>query len=118
MSSVVKVAPAWDVRRLAGALGGEVRGLELARVSADDIATIERLLLEHLVLFFPGQRLTVDEHVAFGRHFGQLEGHPNLKNPFTPHTELFELAASHGGVADEWHTDITFQSEPALLSVL
>ncbi len=47
-----------------------------------------------------------------------MEGHPNLKNPFTPHNELFELAASHGGVADEWHTDITFQSEPALLSVL
>jgi taurine dioxygenase len=108
----------WDVRRLAGALGGEVRGPNLAKVTPDDVAAIERLLLEHLVLFFPGQHLTIDEHVAFGRHFGPLEGHPNLKNPFTPHNELFELAASHGGVADEWHTDITFQSEPALLSVL
>jgi taurine dioxygenase len=108
----------WQVKRLAGALGGEVRGLDLAKVSADDVAAIERLLLEHLVLFFPEQHLTIDEHVAFGRHFGTLEGHPNLKNPFTPHNEVFELAASHGGIADEWHTDITFQSEPALLSVL
>jgi taurine dioxygenase len=108
----------WDVRRLAGALGGEVRGVDLANVSTADVAAIERLLLEHLVLFFPEQHLSIDEHVAFGRHFGPLEGHPNLKNPFTQHNELFELAASHGGVADEWHTDITFQSEPALLSVL
>ncbi len=110
--------PAWDVRRLAGAIGGEIRGVNLANVSAPEVEAIGQLLLEHLVLFFPDQHLSVDEHVAFGRHFGKLEGHPNLKNPFTPHSEMFELAASQGGVADEWHTDITFQTEPALMSVL
>lgn len=108
----------WQVTRLAGALGAEVRGVDLA--SADDaaIAEVERLLLEHLVLFFPGQHLSLDAHVALGRRFGPLEGHPNLKNPFTQHPNLFELAATHGGVADEWHTDITFREQPALLSVL
>ena len=90
---------AWQVRRLAGALGGEVRGVDLPAVTPDDVQRIESLLLEHLVLFFPGQNLTIDQHVAFGRHFGVLEGHPNLKNPFTQHNELFELAATHGGVA-------------------
>lgn len=108
----------WEVKRLAGALGAEVRGVTLAGASSVDIAAIKALLLEHLVLFFPGQDIDVDSHVALGRHFGQLEGHPNLKNPHTQHPELFELAATSGGVADEWHTDITFQEQPALMSIL
>ena len=108
----------WEVKRLAGALGAEVRGFNIADVSADDISAIKQLLLDHLVLFFPDQHPEVESHVAFGRHFGQLEGHPHLKNPYTQHPELFELAASSGGVADEWHTDITFQEEPALMSIL
>lgn len=108
----------WQVKRLAGALGAEVRGFRMAAVTADDIAVIKQLLLDHLVLFFPDQHPDVDSHVAFGRHFGKLEGHPHLKNPYTQHPELFELAASSGGVADEWHTDITFQKEPALMSIL
>ena len=108
----------WQVDRLAPALGAEIRGVDLAAPSAEDIADIKALLLENLVIFFPDQVISVDEHVELGRQFGPLEGHPNLKNPYTQHPELFELAASHGGVADEWHTDITFREEPALMSVL
>jgi len=108
----------WQVDRLAPALGAEIRGVDLATPSAEDIADIKALLLENLVIFFPDQVISVDEHVELGRQFGPLEGHPNLKNPYTQHPELFELAASHGGVADEWHTDITFREEPALMSVL
>jgi taurine dioxygenase len=103
---------------LAGSLGAEIRGVNLARATPADVEAIKALLLEHLVLFFPQQTISVDEHVAFGRHFGDLEGHPNLKNPFTEHDELFELAATQGGVADEWHTDITFRPDPALMSIL
>ena len=108
----------WQVRRLAPALGAEITGIDLKDQSDTSIERIKALLLEHLVLFFPGQSLTVDEHVELGRCFGELEGHPHLKNPYTPHTEMFELAATQGGVADEWHTDITFRDAPALMSVL
>lgn len=108
----------WEVTRLAGALGAEVRGLRIGELDADGIAAIRQLLLDHLVIFLPDQSPDVDTHVAFGREFGELEGHPNLKNPYTQHPELFELAATHGGVADEWHTDITFRDNPALMSIL
>lgn len=108
----------WRVTRLAGALGAEITGFRLAELDEERVDLIKALLLEHLVLFFPDQHPEVDAHVAFGRHFGPLEGHPNLKNAFTDHPELFELAASKGGVADEWHTDITFQDEPAQFSIL
>jgi len=117
-SAAAAVPQHWQVQRLAGALGAEVRGLALANLTAPEFAAVRQLLLEHLVLFFPDQHLAVDDHVAFGRRFGRLEAHPNLKNPFTPHSELFELAATHGGVADEWHTDLTFRADPAILSVL
>ena len=108
----------WRVNRLAGALGAELTGLEVAQVNAADVAAIKGLLCRHLVLFFPNQNPSVEQHVAFGRHFGELEGHPNLKNAFIEHPEVFELAATKGGVADEWHTDITFQENPALMSIL
>ena len=109
----------WDVKRLAGALGAEVRGIKLAQADAGDIAEIKRLLNEHMVLFFPQQHMSMEEHVAFGRPFGPLEGHPNLKDRNSAkHPEVFELVGSKGGIADEWHTDITFQAEPALMSIL
>jgi taurine dioxygenase len=108
----------WQVTRLAGALGAEVRGFSIAEATEEDVEAVKQLLLKHLVLFFPDQHPDVDTHVKFGRYFGKLEGHPNLKNPETEHPELFELAATHGGVADEWHTDITFQEQPALMSIL
>lgn len=119
MAAVPKPYPSsWEVTPLSPTLGAEVRGPRLADCTAEDAANIQSLLHENLVLFFPEQHPTVDAHVAFGRHFGELEGHPNLKNAFTDHPEIFELAASKGGVADEWHTDITFQDHPALMSIL
>ncbi len=110
--------PSWSVTRLAGSLGAEICGLNLTEVKSEDIAEIESLLLRHLVLFFPGQFLDTDAHVTFGRHFGTLESHPNLNSPFTRHPEIFELAASHGGLADEWHSDISFQAHPSIMSIM
>ena len=118
MNDAARVPGDWRIQRLAGALGAEVRGPDLSALDDDGFAAVQRLLLDHLVLFFPDQHLSVDDHVEFGRRFGPLEAHPNLKNPFTQHPELFELAATHGGVADEWHTDLTFREDPAVLSVL
>ncbi|MGF1598845.1 MAG: TauD/TfdA dioxygenase family protein [Acidimicrobiales bacterium] len=107
-----------DVTPLAAALGAEVRGIDLASAGDVGSALVEELLLRHQVLFFPGQHLTLDEHVALARHFGPLEAHPNLRNPTLDHPEIFELAASSGGIADEWHTDLTFLESPSVMSVL
>ena len=107
-----------QVTRLAAALGAEVAGIELAGAGSDVVAAIEELLLEHMVLFFPGQHLSVDDHVALAAQFGELEAHPNLKNARLDHPQIFELVASAGGIADEWHTDLTFMSSPSVMSVL
>ena len=47
----------WKVTRLAGALGAEVSGFNLASASGQDIDKIKALLLEHKVLFLPGQSI-------------------------------------------------------------
>lgn len=108
----------WKVKRLSGSLGAEITGIDLSETTATDIADIKAALNEHMVIFFPGQNLNSAQHVALGEHFGELEGHPNLKNPVEGFPEIFQLTASDGGVADEWHTDITFQEQPALMSIL
>jgi len=109
----------WRVRRLSAALGAEITGLKLAEADAADAGEVKRLLHEHKVLFFPDQHMSAADQIAFGRHFGPLEGHPNLKDRNdVAHPEIFRLQASTGGIADEWHTDLTFLEEPALMSIL
>ncbi|MFT7646229.1 MAG: taurine dioxygenase [Candidatus Poriferisodalaceae bacterium] len=104
-----------QVRRLAGSLGAEITNIDLTKA---DPAHVLDLLMEHQVVFFPGQNLSVDDHISFGRQFGEIQGHPHLKNPFTENEFLLELAASAGGVAEEWHSDISFDEHPALYSIL
>jgi taurine dioxygenase len=106
-----------EVERLSGSLGAEVRGLPLEQVGRREADAILELLHEHLVLFFPEQHLSPDAHIAFGRHFGKLEGHPNVTGT-SARSELFELRASRGAIADEWHSDLTCQAEPSLLAIL
>jgi taurine dioxygenase len=106
------------VERVASALGAEVRGIRIAEVDDDAAREIEEVLWRHQVLFFPEQHPSVDEHVAFGQRFGELAGHPHLKNLESEHEKIFELHASQGGVADEWHSDLTFMERPSIYSIL
>lgn len=106
------------IKKLSGVIGAEVTGISLKSVQKENIELIQTLLLEHLVLFFPDQHLDQQSHVSLGKHFGDIEGHPNLGVPYPDHPEIFELIATTGGVADEWHTDITFQDRPAKMSIL
>ena len=108
-----------DVRRLSGSLGAEIHGIALDGATSDDAALVHELLVEHMVLFFPEQHLTADQHIAFGRHFGELEAHPNLDLE-RERPEFFELRAvdGAGGVADEWHSDLTCARHPSKFAIL
>ncbi|MEM9468018.1 MAG: TauD/TfdA family dioxygenase [Actinomycetota bacterium] len=107
-----------SIRRVGSALGAEVTGIDLDQATEADVAAIRAAMLDHLVLFFPDQSLTLDGHVALGRKFGELEIHPHLPRPDDDHPEVVELKASHGGIADEWHSDVTFLPNPSVMSIL
>ena len=119
MSEVDLDGRAWRISPLAAALGAECRGFEMADLNDSDVQILVRLLDRYKVLFFPDQRPTPELQIEFGERFGTLEDHPHLENP-TPGLpeKIFELSADHGGVADEWHTDLTYLENPALYSIL
>jgi taurine dioxygenase len=104
-------------------IGAEVSNVNLGVASRDPglVAEIRVLLLKHKVLFFRDQDITRAEHVAFARHFGELEDHPVAgsdpdnpglvriyKSPDTP-IDRYENA---------WHTDATWREKPPFGCVL
>jgi taurine dioxygenase len=116
--TTTEARPTLDVRRLAGALGAEVRGIDLGQPLTDFAqAALEALLLEHLVLFFPDQHLSPAQHRDFAAHWGEMEIHPYLQK-VEGFPEVVELSSERGFVADEWHTDVTFSERPPIMSIL
>ncbi|MEU6129985.1 TauD/TfdA family dioxygenase [Saccharopolyspora sp. NPDC047091] len=116
------VAPAQDtglqVRPISGALGAEVRGIDLNDLSDETFAQVHALLLEHLVLFFPeAAGLGPQAHIDFGKRLGELEVHPFLPK-LDGHEEIVVLDSAQGAKADVWHTDVTFSPTPPVASIL
>lgn len=111
------------VEPLTCTIGAEVANVNLGAALRNPglVAELRRLLLKYKVLFFRDQEITPAEHVAFARHFGELEDHPVAgsdpehpglvriyKSPETPN-ERYENA---------FHTDATWREKPLLACVL
>jgi taurine dioxygenase len=107
-----------QIEPIAGALGAEIRGLHLGALSEDEFAAVHQALLEYLVLFFPDQHLSPDEHRAFALRFGEAEIHPYIPKLDAEHPEIVVLDSEQGARADAWHTDVTFSASPPICSVL
>jgi len=66
-----------DVEALEGSLGARVHGVDARRpIGSNDLAMIRRALLDRRVLFFRGQDLSAEEHLAFAAQFGVLSVDP------------------------------------------
>jgi taurine dioxygenase len=111
------------VEPLTCALGAELSNVDLGVASRDPalVAEIRALLLKHRVLFFRDQDITRAEHVAFARHFGDLEDHPVAgSDPENP--GLVRIYKSPDAPNDRyenaWHTDATWREKPPFGCVL
>ena len=78
MATAAQTTDGIDVARLTGSLGAEVRGIDLVKAGPGEAETILDLVSQHLVLFFPDQHLTPDQHIAFGQIFQVLVPYPAL----------------------------------------
>jgi taurine dioxygenase len=114
------------VHPLSGYAGAEIDGVDL-QAPLDDatVAAIRAALLRWKVVFFRDQHLSQAQHIAFGRHFGEVTlAHPTLPAAFPDHPEilLLEHQANQepGGVLIEsrWHSDVTFVDRPPMGSIL
>ena len=72
---------------VAGALGAEISGVDLAQPLADEaLAEIRQAFAQYLVLFFRGQRLTPERQVAFAKQLGPLLRVPYVE-PLADHPD-------------------------------
>ncbi|MFD3662983.1 TauD/TfdA dioxygenase family protein [Streptomyces sp. NPDC058659] len=126
------------VRRVAGRIGADVEGVDLAKpIDAETMAEIRGALLRHKVIFFRGQHLDHADHVAFGRRFGELTRRPGRKHGV--HPEGFPQILTVDPDVDDtrygrrfeerlrpksqrhdsgWHTDLAAAVNPPAVSVL
>ena len=124
------------VHRVAGHIGADVTGIDLARPL--DEATVRALteaLHRHKVLFFRDQQLDHAAQVAFGRQFGELtHAHPHEDQAPTGAPEILTIdpdkyAARYGedyraeqrrrySYYAGWHTDVTATVNPPAASIL
>ena len=109
------------IRRVAGALGAEIGGVDLAAPLPDAaIAAIRQALVEHQVIFFRDQALSPAQQVAFGARFGPLNIHPYVAG-MASQPEVMEVVKepqdkiNFGG---GWHSDMSFLERPAIGSIL
>jgi len=119
-----------DVRPLSGHTGAEIHGLDLRHpLAAADLAEVRSALLKWKVVFFRDQELTPDQHIAFGRQFGEVTpAHPTLPPAFPEHPEIllldneayarFEGTGEAPSIESRWHTDVTFVPNPPMASIL
>jgi len=109
------------VHPIAGALGAEISGVDLAKdLDAETVATIRRAWLEHLVVFFRDQDLTPAQFLAFGRCFGEPIEYPFVKGlpempEVIPVLKLEHETVNFGGI---WHSDTTYLERPPMASML
>jgi taurine dioxygenase len=110
-----------DVAPIAGALGAEIHGVDLARPLDD--ATFGEILHafhDHSVIFFRDQDITPEQHIAFAGRFGpinvnrfftQVPGHPEI-------AEVRKEPDQKKNIGELWHTDHSYDEIPALGSML
>jgi alpha-ketoglutarate-dependent taurine dioxygenase len=114
-----------------GAVGAEVRDVDLARAARAEIEAVKKAWYRHDVLVFRNQRLTDDDLLAFSRHFGELDAPPNQgagrKSPsgypdiYIVSNVLDAKGEPIGALGDgeaAWHTDMSYAPMPPDASML
>jgi len=110
-----------EVTPLAGALGAEIHGVDLATgLTADTVAEIRRAWLAHLVVFFRDQTLDADAFMAFARTIGEPVEYPFVRG-IDGYPEIIAVAklphetVNFGGV---WHSDTAYLDRPPMGTML
>jgi taurine dioxygenase len=112
---------ALDIRPIAGALGAEIHGIDLAlELDSGTVAAIRRALLDHLVIFFRDQDLPPNRFLTFARHLGTPVEYPLVKG-IEGYPEIIRVAklehetVNFGGI---WHSDTTYLEAPPMGTML
>lgn len=110
-----------EVRRVAGALGAEVRGLDLSSATTeDDVTVLREALAQHLVVFLRNQDLDLDgleriTDLLGGRdvtpYVASVEGRPYVIRVIKEPGDVLNFA-------NAWHTDLSYLPAPPSYTLL
>jgi taurine dioxygenase len=109
-----------EIKRIAGALGAEILGVDLSSSSDKEIALIRKAWLDHLVVFFRDQDLTPEQFMAFARRIGKPVEYPFVKGiaGFPEIIEVKKLEHEKVPFGGIWHSDTAYLEEPPMASML
>ncbi len=112
---------ALQIKKIAGALGAEISGVNLSQgVSSDLAAELRSAWLENLVIFFRDQALDLPQFLHLGRMLGEPVEYPFV-NGMEGYPEIIEVkkleheTVNFGGV---WHADTTYLDIPPMGTML
>lgn len=100
------------------AIGADIEGADVRKKA--DVEKIKEAFAQYSVVSIRNQNLTPDEHIDFAEAIGEI----NINRFFTPldsHPNIaIVLKEPHqkGAIGEEWHTDHSYDREPALGSIL
>ena len=109
------------VKQIAGALGAEIEGVDLAGgVSATLALDIRQVFLDHQVIFLRNQNLTPQQFLVFANAMGEPIEYPFVKGlEGFPHIiEVKKLAHEKVNFGGIWHSDTTYLDMPPMGSML
>ena len=106
--------------RVTPALGAVVVGVDLTRLDRAGGDALYDALIEHQVLFFREQCLSPAELVAFAAQFGEIgvRHHSYATHPDCEDVVVLDWRPGQRADAAEWHSDMTYKTDPPFASVL
>jgi taurine dioxygenase len=107
-----------EVRRIAGALGAEILGVDLSKGFSKE--KVRQAFLEHQVIFFRDQALDPAQFMAFARAMGTPIEYPFVKGlPGFPEViEVKKLEHERHNFGGIWHSDTAYLEQPPMGSML
>ncbi len=109
-----------DVKLLSGALGAEINGIDLKDTSIENFKKINKLLLEHKVIFFRNQNITAEEQLTLAKHFGPLEKHVYVKGreDYPEIVRIIKKPHEKNQWGENWHSDVSYNVKPTKAVIL
>jgi taurine dioxygenase len=110
-----------EIDKLTPIIGAEIGGIDLSQPLGNrTIDELHRALAENSVIFFRDQHISQDQHLAFGRLFGELHIHPAAPTePGKPALmKIYADKDSPRANGEGWHTDVSCDVEPPMGSIL
>ena len=109
-----------EINLLSGALGAEIKGINLKDNSIENFNKINKLLLEHKVIFFREQNITPEEHIKLASYFGNIETHAYVKSrdEYPEILRIIKEPDEKNQWGEGWHSDVSYNNKPTKAVIL